>query len=187
VAAIFTWCEDNGPAIGNPAHGFSRSRIPNPPINISWKSVDDAKTDIGGTSYSSAPIQAGTNSFSKYHYGQFGGTYNRILNCVWSAHVEPESALPPGLILKGVVTSQYQQPTQNHDNRLIEDFTDVLPIDAGLPVGLSPIGPESPNHSPILDSGGGFTQYLVTQLQTLPNVRGGDTDEVTMMIQFDEN
>ena len=43
--------------------------------NVNWKNIDDATT-----AYSSSPITAGNNSFEKWQFGHFSGTYNQILS-----------------------------------------------------------------------------------------------------------
>jgi len=185
MAAIFNWCEDNGLSVLSPPRGTTRSQANNPPVDCSWKATDDAKTTTSGTSYVSASIRAGSNSYTKYLYGQFTGAYHQISNCYWSAHVNPEP-LPADMFLKGTVTSLYKTPSTNIEPSLTTDFTDVVPINNGLPVMLSQTGPESTS-KPTLESGGGFTQYLVTQLQTTSECLPGDLDKVTLMIVFDEN
>lgn len=187
MAAIFNWCEDNGNATGIPPVGLVRNQISNPPVDASWKSIDNATTNSTGTPYSEAPVSAGTCSYTKYQYGQFSGVYNQILNCLWSPHTSPETPLPLGVTLFATVTSKYNTPIQTPDPVVTTNVTTVLPITQGLPVMLSQPGPQASNATPTLGPGGGFTQYLVTQLQTLPTAPPGDIQTITMIVQFDEN
>jgi hypothetical protein len=187
MAATFNWCEDNGTQTGSPLRGTTRSQSATPPTDVSWKSADDAKTASGGTLYSAAPIVAGQNSYTKYTYGQFTGTYNQILNGKWSAHTSPAGALATGLTLNGVVTSTYATPSQTTNAALTTDFTTAVAIGSGSAVQFAASGPENAAPGATLASGGGFTQYLATQLQTTVSAAAGDMASVTMTLQYDEN
>jgi hypothetical protein len=86
MAATFNWCEDNGAATGSPAKGTTRSGFgadTHFATDVNWKNADDCTANTG-TVYSASPIVAGNNSFTKYQYGKFSGTFNQILNCKWS-------------------------------------------------------------------------------------------------------
>ena len=187
MAATFNWCEDNGTQTGSPLHGTTRSQSSTPPTDVSWKNTDDAKTASGGTLYSASPIVAGNNSFTKYQYGQFSGTYNQILNGKWSAHTSPAGALATGLTLKGVVTSTYATPSTTTNASLTVDFTTAVAIGSGQTVQFAASGPENASPSSTLSSGGGFTQYLATQLQTTSSAAAGDMASITATLQYDEN
>lgn len=188
MAATFNWCEDNGASTGSPAHGTTRSQSSNPPTDSSWKNTDDAKTASGGTLYSASPIVAGNNSYIKYQYGQFSGSYNQILNCKWSARTAPAGALATGLHLKGTVTSTYATPATSAMGGSPTDYTSApVAVASGTSVNLSATGPEAASPTSTLSSGGGFTQYLVTQLQTDNTAAAGDMASITISLQYDEN
>src|SRR5579862_10059373 len=109
MSATFHFCEDNGTQTGSPVHGTTRSGFgadTNFATDVNWKNADDC-TANSGTAYSAAPITAGNNSYTKYQYGHFSGTFNQILNAKWSAHTSPAGALATGLTLHGKVTSTY--------------------------------------------------------------------------------
>ena len=186
MAATFNWCEDNGTQTGSPLHGTTRSQSSTPPTDVSWKNVDDAKTGSGGTLYSSSPIIAGNNSYTKYQYGQFTGTFNQILNCLWSAHTSPAGSLATGLTLKGTVTSTYATPATTANAALTTDFTTAVAIGSGSAVSFSTTGPEAAGPTSTL-SAPGFTQYLATQLQTTSGAAAGDMAAITATLQYDEN
>lgn len=97
MAATTTWYEQNGTASGNPAHG-TESTI----SSCDWKSVDDSTT-----SRASAPVLAGSNSYHKYIYLKFTGTFNQI-SAVKFAHTA--GTLGTGISLKSKVTSTYATP-----------------------------------------------------------------------------
>jgi hypothetical protein len=186
MAATFNWCEDNGAATGSPAHGTIRSQNSTPPTDVSWKNTDDAKTGSGGTLYSASPVVAGNNSFTKYQYGQFSGTFNQILNGKWSAHTAPSGALATGLTLKGIVTSTYATPATTVNAALTIDFTTAVAIGSGSTVNFSTVGPEGTSPTSTLSTSG-FTQYLATQLQTTTSAAAGDMAAVTVTLMYDEN
>lgn len=186
MAATFNWCEDNGAATGSPAHGTTRSQLSTPPTDVSWKNTDDAKTSSGGTLYSASPIVAGNNSFTKYQYGQFSGSYNEILNGKWSAHTAPSGSLATGLTLMGVVTSTYATPSTTTNASLTVNFTTAVAIGSGQTVQFA-ADPSNASPGATLASGGGFTQYLATQLQTTSSASAGDMASITVTLQYDEN
>jgi hypothetical protein len=186
MAATFNWCEDNGAATGSPSQGTTRSQLASPPIDINWKNADDAHTSGSGTLYSAAPVVAGTNSYSKYQYGQFSGTFNQILNCKWSAHTAPSGSLATGLSLFGTVTSTYATPSTTANAALTTNFTTAVPISSGIGVNFSTVGPQNGTSSSTLTAAG-FTQYLVSQLQTTTSATAGDMATITMTLQYDEN
>jgi hypothetical protein len=186
MSAVFNFCEDNGAATGSPAVGTTRSQISNAPTDCSWKSVDDARTGSGGTLYSASPIVAGTNSYTKYQYGQFSGTYDLISSVLWSARTAPSGALATGIVLKGAVTSTYATPSQTANSALTIDYTSApVAVDSGASVLLG--ADPSTAASSTLASGGGFTQYLATQLQVSTSASPGDMSTITMVLRYQES
>src|SRR4051794_18136300 len=69
--ATFDWQEDTGTATGSPAKGTTRTTGI---TDVNWKN-SGVQTDV----YSSFPITAGNNSFEKWQFGKFTGTFNQIL------------------------------------------------------------------------------------------------------------
>jgi hypothetical protein len=181
MAATFSWGEDNGTQTGSPLKGTTRNTSR---TERNYKNIDDSTT-----AYSSSPITAGNNSFSKYQFGNFTGTYNQILNGKWSAHTSPAGALATGLTLKGTVTSTYATPSTTTNAALSTDFTTAIAVGGGsaLTVLFSTTGPEGSSTNTSLSSGGGYTQYLVTQLQTTTSAAAGDISSITETLQYDEN
>jgi hypothetical protein len=186
MAATFWFCEDNGTQTGSPLHGTTQYTTSPGATDVNWKNVDDC-TANSGTAYSSAPITAGNNSYSKYQYGKFSGTYNSILNGLWSAHTAGTSPMGTGLTLKGTVTSTYATPATTTNSALTTDFSSTVAIGSGLAVDFSATSPQAASPSTTLSSGGGFTQYLVTQLQTTSSAAAGDTASITGTLSYNEN
>lgn len=175
MAATFQFVEDNGPATGNPAVGATRTTGV---ANVNWKNIDDATSP-----YNNYPIQAGTNSFSKYQAGNFGGTFNQISNCLW-AHTS--GSLGAGVSLMGAVLSAYATPSTAANAALATDMTAPIAINSGLPVKFSTSSPADPAPTTTLNAPG-YTQYLVTQLQTTTSAAPGDTAVVVLTLSYDEN
>lgn len=173
MAATFGFSEDNGALTSG--HGTTRT---NNVTNCNWKNIDDCTT-----AYSSSPIVAGNNSFTKYQYGQFSGTYNEILNCKWSANTNVTMA--SGLTLVGTVTSTYATPSTTANAALTTNFNSAVAIGSGLTVLLG-ADPSTASAS-TLATGGGYTQYLCTQLQTTTGAAAGNIASVSAVLQYDEN
>lgn len=181
MAAGFAWGEDTGAQTGSPLKGTTRTT---PVSNANWKSIDDSTT-----AYTASPIVAGQNSFSKYQFGIFSGTWNTILNGLWSGHTAHSgSGFGTGITLKGTVSSTYATPSQTANAALTTDFSSVVAIGSGLTVLFTATGPEEASPSSSVTSGGtAYTQFLVQQLQTTSGASPGDTATVTGTLQYDEN
>src|SRR5665213_279104 len=118
MAATFAFKEDNGAATGSPTRGTTAGTTV---TTVNWKNVDDAVA----TAYSASPITAGNNSFSKYQWGAFSGTYNQISAGLW-AHTA--AAFGTGLTLKGIVSSTYATPSTTTNAALTVDMTSAIAI-----------------------------------------------------------
>jgi hypothetical protein len=185
MPATFAFGEDNGAATGSPAHGTTRSGIGNAnyATDVNWKSVDDC-TANSGTVYTSAPITAGNNSYTKYQYGIFSGSYTSISSCLW-AHTA--GTLGTGLTLNGVVTSTYATPSTTANSALTVNMTSAISIGSGQSVNFSSSDPSGASPTSTLSSGGGYTQYLATQLQTTSGASAGSTATITLTVQYNES
>lgn len=174
MAATFEFNEDNGAATGSPSKGTTRNTAV---TQVNWKNVDDV-----ATAYSSSPITAGNNSYAKYQFGKFTGTFNQISAGLW-AHTS--GTLGTGLTLAGKVTSTYATPSTTAISGST-DMTSAISIGSGATVNFSTTGPEAASPTSTL-SAAGYTQYLVTQLQTTGSAVAGDTATVTLTLQYNEN
>ena len=171
MAATTTWYEQNGTASGNPAHG-TESTI----SSCDWKSVDDSTT-----SRASAPVLAGSNSYHKYIYLKFTGTFNQI-SAVKFAHTA--GTLGTGISLKSKVTSTYATPATTA-LASSTDITSPTAIGSGASVLLSTTGPNgstSASQTSACDA-----QYMVTQVQTTTAAKAGDSGTVSLTVQYNEN
>lgn len=176
MAATFEYNEDNGTGTGSPLKGTTRATAV---VQVNWKNADDVTT----TAYTAAPITAGNNSYTKYQFGKFTGTFNQISAGLW-AHTA--GVLGTGLTLKGVVTSTYATPSTTTNASLSTNMTSVIAIGSGAAVSFHTTGPEAASPTTTL-SAAGYTQYLATQLQTTGSASAGDTATVTLTLQYNEN
>lgn len=175
MAAIFEYNEDNGTQTGSPLKGTTRNTAV---VQVNWKNIDDV-----ATAYTASPITAGNNSFTKYQFGKFTGTFNQISAGLW-AHTA--GTLGTGLTLKGVVTSTYATPSTTTNASLTTTMTTAIAIGSGAAVLFSTTGPEAASPTSTL-AAAGFSQYLATQLQTTGSAAAGDTATVTLTLQYNEN
>lgn len=172
MSASTTWYVQNGTATGTPAHGTESSTT-----SCDWKSVDDNTTSRGN-----APINAGDNSYHKYLYLRFTGTFNQI-SAVKFAHTG--GSLGTGLVLFGKVTSTYATPTRAYMDGF-QDMSSVIPIASGMDVLLSTTGPNGSSPSSSATSSC-YTQYLVTMIQTSQLAAAGDSSSITLTVRYNEN
>lgn len=249
MAATFDWQEDNGAATGNPNKGTTRTTAR---TEVNWKNIDDSTT-----AYSSSPITAGNNSYSKYQFGKFTGTFNQILSGLF-AHTA--TAFGTGLTLKGppaapntyiftitsgnatvgatytnnaqtftiletiasqvtVVSSgtgaptasgtltksagtgdatltfsafgqsglHYATPATSANTDLSTDMTTAIAIGSGVAVWFGATGPEASGKATSSVTNPSYTNFLPTQLQTSGAAAAGDTAQVTLTLQYQEN
>ena len=173
MAATAAWQEDNGAATGSPSHGTTRGAA----TNTDWKSVDDTST-----ARASATIIAGQNSYHKYQYVKFTGTFNQISAGLF-AHTA--GSLGTGLSLVDKITSTYAAPATTALSGST-DITSTTAIGSGQSVNFSTVGPEGASPTSSITAAG-YSQYIVTQLQTLATAAAGDVGDQTLTFQWNEN
>lgn len=176
MAATFTWLQDNGTSTGSPAHGTTQAATT---TDSNWKNIDDANSP--NTSF---PITAGNNSYEKFIYGKFSGTFTTISNGLW-AHIA--NSFGTGLTLKGVVTSTYTTPSATANSALTTDMSSAISIGSGATVLFVATGPQTASPGSSCSTNPCYTQYLVSQLQTTSSAAAGLTAVATMEIQYDES
>lgn len=172
MAATTNWYEQNGTATGSPAQGTESSIS-----SCDWKSVDDSTT-----SRASAPVLAGANSYTKYIYLKFSGTFNQV-SAVKFAHTA--GTLGTGISLKSKITSTYETPSTSAMSSAT-DITSTTAIGSGASVLLSTSGPNGTSTSSSQTTTC-YTQYIVTQVQTTSSASAGDSGTVTLTVQYNEN
>lgn len=174
MAATFEYNEDTGTQTGSPLKGTTRTTAV---TNVNWKNIDDSTT-----AYSSSPITAGNNSYIKYQFGKFTGTFNQISAGLW-AHTAGTAGT--GLTLAGKVTTTYATPVTTALAGST-DMTSAIAIGSGAAVLFHITGPEGASPTSTL-AAAGYTQYLASQLQTTGSTVAGDTATLTLTLQYNEN
>ncbi len=183
MAATFDWQEDNGTQTGSPTKGTTRTTGR---TEVNWKNIDDSTT-----AYSSSPITAGNNSYSKWQFGKFSGTFNQILSGLF-AHTA--TAFGTGLTLKGPPACTgdgdrllYTTPATSALAGLTTDMTSAIAIGSGVAVCFGATGPEATGKATSMTTNPCYTNFLTTQLQTTGSAAAGDTAQVTLTLQYSEN
>jgi hypothetical protein len=167
------------------SHGAGET-VTHAPSNNNYKNADDE-----GTAYSAAPITAGNNSFDRWLFGHFSGTYNQILSGLW-AHTA--TAYGAGLTLKGqpAMTSDttdlaYATPSTTANANLTVDMTSAIAIGSGVAVWFGATSPTAASKAASTTANPAYTNYLTTQLQTTGSAAAGDTANITLTLQYQEN
>lgn len=183
MAATFAFDRDTGAAAGSPAKGTTRTAGV---TDTNWKN-----TDTVGTAYSAAPITAGNNSFEIWNFGHFSGSYNQISAGLF-AHTA--TAFGTGLTLKGTPACTgdgdrllYTTPSSSANANLTTDMTAAVAIGSGVAVCFGATGPEATGKAASTTANPAYTNYLTTQLQTSGSAAAGDTAQVTLTLQYNEN
>lgn len=167
MSATATWYERNGVA---------GSTTDTAVDNCDWKNTDNATA-----SRADYPIVAGANSYHKNNFVKFTGSFNNISN-VKFAHTA--GTLGTGLTLVGKVGTAYAQGS----NAALAGSTDIsaiTPIASGMALTLGTADPSSASDATL--SAAGYTEFIVTQIQTTAAALAGDSDPVTLTVQYDEN
>lgn len=183
MAATFDWEADTGAATGSPAKGTTRTTGM---TDNNWKNIDDSTT-----AYSSAPITAGNNSYERWMFGKFTGTFNQILSGLW-AHTA--TAFGTGLTLKGVAATAgdgsrpiYTTPSTTANATFTVDMTSAISIGSGVAVFFGATGPEATGKASSMTTNPCYTNYLGSQLQTTSSAAAGDTSSITLTLSYSEN
>jgi hypothetical protein len=182
MAATFDWQEDTGTQTGSPTKGTTRTTGV---TDVNWKN-----SGTQGTAYSAAPITDGSNSFEKWQFGKFSGTFNQILSGLF-AHTA--TAFGTGLTLKGPPACTgdgdrllYTTPSATANSNLTTNMTSATAIGSGVGVCFGATGPEATGKATSMTTNPCYTNFLTTQLQT-SGAAAGDTATVTLTLQYQEN
>jgi hypothetical protein len=176
MAATFQWGERNG---AGETETLDRAEQ-------NWKNIDDSTT-----AYSSSPITAGNNSFEKWVYGKFSGTFNTIAAGLW-AHTA--GAMGTGLTIKASPTMTvdadrlaYATPSATTNASLTLDATSVIAIGSGKAVWFGATAPATSGKAASMTTNPCYTNFLTNQLQTTGSAAAGDTATATMTLRYDES
>jgi len=176
MAATFQWGESNG----------AGETITLDPANSNWKNVDDV-----ATAYGSSSIAAGSNSYSKWLFGKFSGTFAQISAGLF-AHTA--GTMGTGLTIKGqpAMTADgdrlsYSTPGTAALAGLSFDQTAAIAIGSGRAVWFGATGPAASGKAAVTTTNPCYTNYLTHQLQTTGSAAPGDTAQATFTLRYDEN
>lgn len=189
-AATAQFVEDFGASIGDPyARGTSRT---SGVTQCNWKSAGDVST-----SYSSAPVTAGENSFDKFQFVVLSGTFNEVKSGFWQHTYNANHAqLGAGLsiLCRSSGSGFYRTPAQTANANLIHNLTSTGAIATGLTVRLGQGADPQVSGFGIASSGimignmvTACTEYLGSQLQTQSSAAAGDLSSTTWTFQWTEN
>lgn len=164
MASTQTWSEGNGTTAGTETTSRAEAN---------WKNIDDSTT-----AYSSSPITAGNNSFTKYQMVKFGGTWNSL-----SALTYKVSSAAPGTglsVVAAVVTAgTTPSATASGDSAASTSGTSAnfTSSSFGYAAGTSST------------TAGGtmYTNAYRTQLQTTSSAAPGDISSVTITASWTES
>lgn len=127
------------------------------------------------TPVSSYPITAGENSYEKYNRAKFTGSFTEITNMkFWKsagAYVTDEA-------IKAAANQTYGTPVATTSAKATVD----VPIIVGSALSIE--STEGDTSKITID--GGYTKYIVTQLQTLVTTPAGAVNQKTFTFQYDE-
>lgn len=175
-AATFQWGERNG---AGETETLDRAEA-------NWKNIDDSTT-----AYSSSPIAAGNNSFDKWIYGKFSGTFNQISAGLF-AHTA--GTMGTGLTIKGQVAMTadgdrltYATPSTSANANLSVDQTSTTAIGSGRAVWFGATSPGASGKAASMTTNPCYTNFLTHQLQTTGSAGAGDTATATLTLRYDEN
>lgn len=176
MAATFEFAESNGAG-----ETYTGSRT-----ESNWKNIDDSTT-----AYASSPITAGNNSFDKWLYGHFSGTFNQISAGLF-AHTA--GTMGAGLTIKGQKAMAvdadrlaYATPTTTANTALTFDQTAVIAITSGRAVWFGATGPAASGKAASMTTNPCYTNYLTHQLQTTGSAAAGDTATATYTLRYTES
>ncbi len=164
MASTQTWSEYNG--AGQTETG-ARSEC-------NWKNIDDSTT-----LYSSAPIAAGNNSYSKYQALKFAGTWNQLSSLTYKV----SSAAPAtGITVAGAVVTAYITPatTATGDGA-------ASTSGAAVQFGTSTNPFSTAGGATVAGGGTIYANAFRTQLQTTGSAGPGDIPGVTITAQWTES
>jgi hypothetical protein len=81
----------------------------------------------------------------------------------------------------------YVTPSQTANAALSTDMTSAIAIGSGVAVWFGATGPEATGKAASMTTNPCYTNWLVTQLQTTGSAAAGDTAQVTLELQYNEN
>ena len=197
MPATFEWVE----------HNTNNTTDNNARTEVNWKSVNDSTT-----AYSAAPVSAGSNSYKKYQFGRFSGTWSSISNIVFE---HTNGSLPNNVQLAAKPTTTFTTPDTSDPlpgspaSGVADGTTGFFDLSTATSIGsaritgvkitrdtdnsdIRPADAGVTNEGTAMAnsvSGGGYacTEYLVTQLKVGGSAAAGNIGTVTLTLRYDES
>ena len=163
MASTQTWSEGNG----TNASTETTSRA-----ECNWKNIDDSTS-----AYSSYPITAGNNSYSKYQAIKFGGTYNMLSSLTYKVST---NAPGTGLSVVGAVVTTGTTPTTTATGDSAASTTGASANFTTTMMGYA-AGTATSASNPV------YGNAFRTQLQTTGSASAGDITSVTITATWTES
>lgn len=163
MASTQTWSEGNG----TNAATETTSRA-----ECNWKNVDDSTT-----AYSSSPITAGNNSFTKYQAIKFAGTFNQLSSLTYKVS---SNAPGTGLSVVAAVVTSGTTPSTTASGDSAASTTGTSANFTTTAMGYA-AGTSTSSTSPC------YGNAYRTQLQTTGSAGPGDISTVTITATWTES
>lgn len=169
MAATFTWSQSYGAGPTVTDLGVSGNLF-------NYKNADDATP----ANYTTYPITAGNNSYTVWLRAKFTGTFNKVQNIqFWKS----SGVYGTGEVLQWDANTPSAAAYTTPATTAISGGANVPTADPGA-ANVS-IGGVIPSGSELAASG--YSDYIVTQIQTTTGAEAGDTNTFTYTLQYDEN
>jgi len=185
MATTFQFCEYNGAAVYQ-GPNYIGTTLTTGITTCNWHNLEG--TDATALQYRSYPITAGNNSYSRFVFGQFSGSFNSIGNGLF-AHTAGSFGDPGVTLSWATFVGSYSTPTTTNISGM--DISTPIAITSGGGVLFSLVSPAAGAFYASVGPNSGtpscYTMFLVTQLQTTTAARAGDTTQVTLTLRYDEN
>lgn len=165
MASTQTWSEGNGASAGTETPNRTESN---------WKNIDDSTT-----AYSSSPITAGNNSFSKAQAIKFGGTYNTLSSL--SYKIDNNAPATGVSIVGSVVSAAFTPSTTATGDSAMSTTGAAANFTGGTWAGVFAAGTATSSANPV------YGQVLRTQLQTTAAAAPGDITTRTITATWTES
>lgn len=163
MASTQTWSEYNG---AGQTETTSRTEC-------NWKNIDDSTT-----AYSSSPITAGSNSFTKYQALKFAGTWNSLSSLTYKID---NNAPATGVSIVGAVVTSYTTPSTTASG---DSAMSTTGASANFNSSTTPFGAGTASTTA---GGTMYANALRTQLQTTGSAGPGDIASRTITATWTES
>ena len=163
MASTQTWSEGNGAN----AATETTSRA-----ECNWKNIDDSTS-----AYTSYPITAGNNSYSKYQAIKFAGTYNMLSSLTYKVSTNTPGT---GLTVAGAVVATGTTPSTTATGDGAASTTGASANFTTTTLGYA-AGSASSSSNPV------YGNPFRTQLQTTGSALAGDIATVTITATWTES